>query len=245
MRKNNYLKCLCVAVALLATSFGAKAQQFETSVYLNGIFPVGQFRTAYEYNPLGTFVPMNRSTVATSAAVGLAASGRFGVWFDVGFCHLLPYAEVGFLWNSTRSSIMDVYDSQNALSDSAHATPVAPNYFNIPLTLGLKYRYDITPIIRPFVEFGIGYDLMIITGNGYRTSSDIKDMWYTYKPDGKLCWSVGAGTYLGEFVSVGLYYMGLGSHRIEYTSKVTNADDVVYDGKRSVGQLGLRVGFHF
>ena len=39
--------------------------------------------------------------------------------------------------------------------------------------------------------------------------------------------------------------MGLGNHRIEYTNKVSNADDVVYNGKRNVGQLGLRVGFHF
>ena len=245
MRKSYSIKCLCVAVVMVFTGMGVRAQQFETSVYLNGIFPVGSFRQAYEYNPLGTFVPMNRSTVATSAAVGLAASGRFGMWFDVGFGQLLPYAEVGFLWNSTRSSIMDVYDSPNSLSDSAGVTPTALTYFNIPLQVGLKYRYDIPPIIRPFVEFGIGYDLISITGNGYRTSSNIKDMWYTYKPDGKLCWSVGAGTYLGEFVSVGLYYMGLGNHRIEYTNKVSNADDVVYNGKRNVGQLGLRVGFHF
>ena len=245
MRKNNYLKCLCVAVALLATSFGARAQQFETSVYLNGIFPVGQFAHAYEYNPLGTFVPMDRTTVATSASAGLAASARFGMWFDVGFGQLLPYAEVGFLWNATKGSIRDVYDA-NDLNDSAKAIPNTPTYFNVPITLGLKYRYDITPIVRPFAELGIGYDLMFITSNGYPKSSEIKDMWYAYKPDGKLCWTIGAGTYLGEFVSVGFYYVGLGNHRIDYSGKATASlgDDYAAQ-KRRVGQLGLRVGFHF
>ena len=245
MRNSNYTKGLCIALVMLFSGLGVRAQQFETSVYLNGILPVGQFRHAYEYNPLGSFVPMNRTTIATSAAAGLGVQGRFGMWFDVGFGQLLPYAEVGFLWNSTRSSIRNVYDD-NDLNDSARATPVAPNYFNIPIMLGLKYRYDITPIIRPFAEFGIGYDLMIISSNGFRTNTEIKDMWYSYKPDGKLCWSIGAGTYLGEYVSVGLYYVGLGNHRIEYTSKVNVPDDGDYSAqRRNVGQLGLRVGFHF
>ena len=66
-----------------------------------------------------------------------------------------------------------------------------------------------------------------------------------YKPDGKLCWSVGAGTYLGEYVSVGLYYTGLGNHRIEYTRKVVSPDQDFSAQKRNIGELGLRVGFHF
>ena len=247
MRKNNYFKCLCLAAALFATSFGARAQQFETSVYLNGIFPVGQFASThiYEAYPLGDFVLMDRTTVATGASAGLAGSARFGMWFDVGFGQLLPYAEVGFLWNATKGSIRDVYDA-NELNDSAKAIPSTPVYFNVPITLGLKYRYDITPIVRPFAELGIGYDLMFITSNGYPKSSQIKDMWYAYKPDGKLCWTVGAGTYLGEYVSVGLYYIGLGNHRIDYSSKATASmgDDFTAQ-KRRVGQLGLRVGFHF
>ena len=248
MHKNNYLKGLCIAVAMLCAGFGARAQQqFETSVYLNGIFPVGQFANShiYETHPLGTFVPMDRTTVATSASAGLAGSARFGMWFDVGFGQLLPYVEAGFLWNSTKRAVRDVYDA-NDLNDSAKAIPNTPTYFNIPIMLGLKYRYDITPIIRPFVELGIGYDLMFITSNGYPKNSEIKDMWYAYKPSGNLCWSIGAGTYFGEYVSVGLYYMGLGNHRITYSGKATASmgDDFTAQ-KRSIGELGLRVGFHF
>lgn len=244
MSKSNYFKGLCVAVALLAAGLNANAQQFETSVYLNGIFPMGQFRQAYEYNPTPeiNFMPMDRTTVATSAAVGLAATGRFGVWFDVGFGQLLPFVEAGLFWNGTRSSIRDIYDD-NSLNDSARAIPTTPTYLNIPIMLGLKYRYNITDIVRPFVEFGIGYDIMIITKNGYMNKYD--NLWYAYKPDGKLCWSVGAGTYLGEYVSVGLYYTGLGNHRIEYTRKVVSPDQDFSAQKRNIGELGLRVGFHF
>lgn len=248
MRKSNYFKSLAIAVALFATTIGARAQQFETSVYLNGIFPVGAFAHTYEYNPSGinSFALMDLETVATSAAPGLGFSGRFGAWFDVGFGQLLPYGEVGFLWNSTKGSIRNVYD-HNAMNDSAQSVAKTPTYFNVPITLGLKYRYDITPIIRPFVELGIGYDVMFITANGYPTSSQITDRWYTYKVDGKLCWTVGAGTYLGEYVSVGLYYAGLGNHRIEYgrNASIPDVGDWIPPSSRRIGQLGLRVGFHF
>ena len=87
------------------------------------------------------------------------------------------------------------------------------------------------------------FDIMIITKNGYMNKYD--NLWYAYKPDGKLCWSVGAGTYLGEYVSVGLYYTGLGNHRIEYTRKVVSPDQDFSAQKRNIGELGLRVGFHF
>ena len=244
MNKRNSLKGLCVAVALLAAGLNANAQQFETSIYFSGIFPTGQFRHAYEYNPMGpdSFVPMDRTSVATSAAVGIAATGRFGMWFDVGFGQLLPFAEASFYWNGTRSSIRDVYDA-NSLNKEAEAIPITPTYFNIPIMLGLKYRYNITDIIRPFVECGIGYDIMLITQNGYKNKYE--NMWYAYKLDGKLCWSVGLGTYLGDYVSFGLYYAGLGNHRIEYTEKVTVPEDIYSAQKRYIGQLGLRVGFHF
>ncbi|MBR3412953.1 MAG: hypothetical protein IKG81_09735 [Bacteroidales bacterium] len=248
MSKSNYFKGLCVAVALLAAGLNANAQQFETSIYLNGIFPMGQFRQAYEYNPTSeiSFMPMDRTTVATSAAVGLAATGRFGVWFDVGFGQLLPFVEAGLFWNGTRSSIRDIYDN-NDTNIVAGDVPRTPTYLNIPIMLGLKYRYDITDIIRPFFEFGIGYDLMFITKNGYLNSNvePYKDKWYAYKMDGKLCWSVGAGTYLGEYVSVGLYYAGLGSHHLNYTKKVTADYNAGHTEKRNIGELGLRVGFHF
>ena len=59
-------------------------------------------------------------------------------------------------------------------------------------------------------------------------------------------WMGGLGTYLGEHVSATLFYMGLGSHRIEYTAKSFKPEGDDFNAtKRSLGVLGLRVGFHF
>ncbi len=68
-----------------------------------------------------------------------------------------------------------------------------------------------------------------------------------------MAWMIGAGAYFGRHVSAGIYYYGLGKHTIEYTSKTvsdfTTVEQVAYEGSdvetRTLGQLALRIGFHF
>lgn len=242
MNKRHSFKGLCVVVAMLIAGISAQAQRFETSAYFNGILPVREFNDAVQLQPYGYFVPMNRTNIATSASAGLGFTARFGVWFDVGYGQLLPFGEASFLWNSTKASVRDIYDN-NSLNDSLRSTPKYPNYFNIPVLIGLKYRYEITPIIKPFAEMAIGYDLMFISINGYKKGTGLH---YSYKPSGALAWSIGGGTYLGDNVSVGLYFMNLGEHRMVYTSWSDKSEDESYSvEKRKIGEIGLRIGFHF
>lgn len=250
MNKSNYFKGLCVAMAMFFAGFGAQAQDLEFSGYFNGFLPVAEFNNAVELMPYGEFVPINRNSIANGAATGIGATIRVGMWLDVGASHWLqPYVEGSFLWNSTKTRYRDVYDN-NPLNDILKATPSVPNYFNIPILVGVKYRYDLTDIIRPFAEASIGFDMMFISSNGYDnvTYNGVNNyLHYSYKPTGSLAWSLGAGTYLGENVSVGLYYIDLGStHRIQYTSRSYNEDPSnLQVQKRHLGELALRIGFHF
>lgn len=243
------IKSLCIAIAAIFICFGAQAQKTEISVYANGTLPIAQFNNPVSPTDAdGLFVPMNRDNIATGATAGLGLSGRFGMWFDLGMGQLLPYAEAGFLWNNSKGKIRNLYESNNRNSEYGERAK-APIYFNVPMFLGLKYRYNLMPTLSPFAEFGIGYDLLFINRNGYLTAQE-KQYLYTYKPSGELCWTLGLGTYLGDYVSVGLYYMNLGNHDIDYTSKFierhaddnTNNDNAV---RRRLGELTFRIGFHF
>ena len=118
-----------------------------------------------------------------------------------------------------------------------------PSYYNVPMYLGFKYRYDINDILRPFAEIGFGYDFFFITKSDGRS-----DMWYKFKPSHAIGWEMGLGTYLGKNVSVGLYYIGLGTHKIAFTNKSSYrpVDNTAYiTSPRSLGELALRIGFHF
>lgn len=240
MDKKIYIKSLCLGLALLCAGHAAKAQQPETSVFLNGTLPVAEFNNSVNLEPYGTFQVMDRSQIAKGASAGLGATARFGLWFDVGVGELQPFAELSFMWNSSGPSIRKAYDNN---ADSLKAYPTAPHYINLPIMLGLKYRYKLTADVQPFAELGIGYDILFITKNGYPSET------FRYKTTGKLAWMAGVGTYLGEHVSASLYYMGMGNHYIEYAknsatipSEVENFD--TRPGSR-LGVLGLRVGFHF
>lgn len=239
MNKKQNIKALCIAAAMLLSGFCAHAQEMEVSAYFNGVVPVGQFASKVTgLNPdafdRSQFTPMNRENIATGAAAGLGFTLRGGFWFDMGFGELMPYIEGTFLWNSLKSSVRQAYDAASAKY---------PAYFNIPLYLGFKYRYDINDIIRPFAEIGFGYDFLIIT-----RSAQQDELWYRFKPSAALGWQFGLGTYLGRNVSVGLYYLGLGTHKIAYSEKSRGRSDDNYaniTSSRFIGDLGLRIGFHF
>lgn len=242
MNKPNYFKSLCFTLALISASLGIQAQQTEISVCLNGTLPTGQFNDEVAPDHQGEHIYMGRTAIGKGAKVGLGGSVRAGIWFDIGFGELLPFAEASFLWNRTNNDIRDAYD--NAYVDGVR--PEAPAYFNVPLTLGFKYRYDLSPVVRPYAEVGVGYNFLFISGNGYDTEDN--RFWYSYKPNGALSWMVGVGTYLGDYVSMGICYQGLGNHRIDYSEKTSdriNDNTPDYQERRKIGNLGLRIGFHF
>lgn len=243
MYKSINFKGLCVVLAMVVAGYVAKAQMPEASFYFNGFLPTANFNDAsHVVDEYEHFTPMNCDNVAMDAAAGLGLSARFGIWCDIGYGELLPFAEASVLWNASNAKVRDAYE-MNDMNNTLGKTPTVPNYFNVPLMAGLKYRYSITTV-KPFVEFALGCDFMFVTPNGYRHE---QDLWYAYKPTGSFCWTVGAGTYLGPNVSVGLYYMGLGDHRIEYTSRTK--DNLNYESnnyiRRSIGEFALRFGFHF
>ena len=239
MSKSSYIKTLCIGLALLCAGLTTKAQQIETSVFLNGTLPMAQFNDNVNLKPFGDFQVLDRSQIGKGASAGLGATARFGLWFDVGVGELQPFAEISLLWNNSGPSIRKEYDVN---PDSLNQYPTAPHYLNLPVMLGLKYRYKLMADLQPFAELGIGYDFLFITKNGYPAST------FYYKPSGGLAWMFGLGTYLGEHVTLSLNYTGLGSHLIERTgNSAPDPNEKNYTGRTrtSLGTLGLRVGFHF
>lgn len=244
MIKYKHFKALFVATLLTLACVRAQGQEFVTSIYLNGVLPTGEFNDKVDIyhpiSPLSGDAYMDRLLIAKGASAGLGGTFRGGIWFDIGFGQLQPFAEASFLWNAVNKDIRSTYDKTYKNEECPHA----PAYFNLPMMLGLQYRYDLTNIIRPYAELGIGYDVLFISGNGYKENKP----WYTYKPSGKLCWMLGAGTYLGDYVSVGIIYQNFGSHRIDYTAKSSGREDggtFDHTERRSLGEFGIRVGFHF
>lgn len=238
------VKVICLAAVMTVAGTHAQAQ-FRQSIFLNGALPTGQF--AKDVNTdrgiLGDQVPLLREEIGKDATPGFGLGYRISYRFDVGMGEVAPFAQADFFWNFIGSKWSDKY---------IQAKGKSPNYFNIPIMLGVSYLYDeLWNDITPYAEFAVGGDLFII-GSEKVTIAD-KSCTYAYKPTVALSWMFGLGAYFGRHVSAGIYYYGLGKHVVSYTDKTYKSfnelEKAVVDAgaipTRTVGEFALRIGFHF
>lgn len=241
MKKTVKLLCLTALMAFVGVSAQA---QFRQSVFLNGALPTGQF--AKDVNTdRGDQVPLLREEIGKDATPGFGLGYRVSYRFPVGMGEVAPFAQADFFWNFIGSKWSDKY---------IQAKGKSPNYFNIPIMLGVSYLYDeLWNDITPYAEFGVGGDLFIIGSEKVVNSLDNKTYTYGYKPTITMSWMVGLGAYFGRHVSAGIYYYGLGKHVVSYTDKTYKSFDALTQAKidagaiptRTVGEFALRIGFHF
>jgi len=235
--------CLAAVVALMGTTANA---QFRQSIFLNGALPTGQFasKVSNDRGLITGTVPLYREEIAKSATAGFGLGYRMSYRFDVGMGEVAPFLQADVFWNFISSEWSDKY---------IQAKGKAPNYFNIPAMVGVSYLYDeLWNDITPYAEFGVGADLFII-GSEKAMIADGNVHTYSYKPSVALSWMIGAGAYFGRHVSAGIYYYGLGKHVISYTNKTYDSFSEIEKLKvetsaiptRTVGELAVRIGFHF
>lgn len=240
MNRNVKVLCLTVIMALVGSAANA---QFRQSIFLNGALPTGQFasKVSNDRGLITGTVPLYREEIGKAATPGFGLGYRASYRFDVGMGEVAPFVQADVFWNFINSEWADKY---------IQAKSKAPNYFNIPVMVGVSYLYDeLWNDITPYAEFGVGGDLFIIG----REKSDMFLHTYSYKPTVALSWMIGAGAYFGRHVSAGLYYYGLGKHVISYTNKTYDSfssfEKLSVDAgtipTRTVGELALRIGFHF
>lgn len=244
MKKHNTIKSLCVAVAMIFAGITANAQ-LETSIYLNGALPTGEMGGKATLDPLSAPL-LTKDNIGTTAAVGFGVGGRASYHFDVGFGEVAPFVNIDFQWNQIKGAYRDDF-----AKESANAK--ASQYFNLPILIGVNYRYELTDIFKPFAEFGIGTDFFMISAERTSTSKLV------YSVGNALAWEIGAGCFFGSHVSAGIHYYGLGKHRITYNEKRTDIGGMTVDQVdaldpttvlnkvelRNIGSLMLRIGFHF
>jgi hypothetical protein len=238
---------------MMALMGSAANAQFRQSIFLNGGLATGQFASKVNTNRVDIFgvtftdatVPLYREEIGKAATPGFGLGYRASYRFDVGMGEVAPFVQADVFWNFIKSEWSDKY---------IQAKGKAPNYFNIPVMVGVSYLYDeLWNDITPYAEFGVGADLFIIGSEKIVNPIDGKTYTYSYKPTVALSWMFGVGTYFGRHVSAGVYYYGLGKHVVSYTTKTYNSFNEIMKTAidkgtvptRTVGELALRIGFHF
>ncbi|MBQ9639040.1 MAG: hypothetical protein IJV22_05755 [Bacteroidales bacterium] len=227
------LKTLCLAAMMFIAGANVHAQ-LEQSVFLNLALPGAQLNDKVSLAP-GQYC-LGIDNIGMDATAGFGLGYRTGFRFDVGFGDVTPFVSADLFWNRVKSDVRD----NLSLNDGKSA-----NYLNIPLMIGVNYGYQLTDVFRPFGEFGLGYDMFLITGEGAKSSSVLP--YYKYSTKGTFAWQIGAGCYFGSHVSAGIHYYGFGKHSVSYRKNSTflPTDNQSATVLRSAGAWTLRIGFHF
>lgn len=253
MKKTNIFKTLIIGAAFCFAGLTANAQ-FEFGLSLTGGIPTGAMGKALPQSATGVYGNaqglMGTQYLMNSSSMLLGGAFRFGyriAIYNGEYGEVLPYAELNFLWNRPKKAVREQYDK----NDDSY-----PHYINLPIYIGAQYRYPVTDIIKPYAEFGIGYDALLVTNEIGKNTDD-----YRYKTNGSISGNVGVGCFFSDWVSVGIYYYGFGLHKVKLkdNSIVSPAvwpcetaqqhaerlAQVTDPNTRDYGTVALRLNFHF
>ncbi len=236
MKKSITFKGLCLAIAFTVAGVVAQAQ-LTNSVYLNGGLPMGEFGEKTNVPLVDNMGLLGKENIGHNAVVGVGFGYRASYRFDVGVGNVDGFLSGDLFWNRIDGDTRD-----NIIQNNGKPT----QYLNVPVLLGVQYSYPVSETLRPFAEFGIGYDFMLVGKESWEVSPD-KDFTLKYNVGGAIAYQIGAGCYFGEHVSLGLAFYGLGKHAIQYKANEnsTSLDAPNKNVQRNVNQLTLRIGFHF
>lgn len=234
-----------VLVALLSVFSSTAYAQLESSIFFNMLMPVGTFAKDATMTNLAEGDVMGLNEIGKDAVFGIGGTYRIGYVFDINVGLIQPFLEGSLSWNRISSDNRDKYEKYDGR---------VPNYFNIPLMVGIKYSYPLNENLQPYGEFGVGYDMLFIGSEGKKGSA-LTDLRYT--AGSALGWQLGAGVIIGKYFSAGISYLNYGRHKIRYSSKseatVATQDALALNEDltvkkyvyRTLGTFAIRLGFHF
>ena len=232
MEKSITIKGLCIAIAFTVTGFMAQAQ-LTNSVYLDFGLPTGSFHSnANNLQYSDAAYILTKENIGKCAGMGIGFGYRASYRFDVGFGNVDPFLSVDLFWNRVKGDVRDAIIDHNGKSS---------HYINVPILLGVQYNYAISDVLRPFAEFGVGYDVVNVGSEGWKggDASHPEYYWAKYSVKGAMAFQIGAGCYFGEHVSASLNFYGLGKHTINYKDASSDAlrNPVVYERSTVNGSI--------
>ena len=203
------------------------------SIHLGGAFPVGYFGDDSD----------------ADKALGAGAG------FNVGLKGKIPLSAKGlgitissdFIFNGYKGAWKDMWDEIQTTVERAGGTFTRPRYINVPVFLGLNYKYGVNKSFGVWGEAGLGPNFRTMT-TSKTTGADGK--WAKVKCPVKTSFGfqIGAGIMLSDFFSIGAHYYGLGTAKIktktEYSSGGGSETDVDHT-RYSQNLFMVRLGFHF
>jgi hypothetical protein len=214
------------------------------SIHFGGAFPVGNFG-----NEVGLVFDPHYWRMVPNFDNGFSA----GPGFNIGIKGKIPLTVNGlgifisgdFIYNGVKGTLKNDYDDEQAKIERDGGSFTRSRYINVPILMGINYKYRVNQNFGIWVEGGLGTNFRKITA----TKIDYGNYTETAKAPVRICFAgqVGAGIMVNDLFSIGLHYYGLGSAKLEIKYENDRGYSWTDTTARSYSQgcFMVRLGFHF
>jgi len=197
--------------------------------------------------PSGDFADDEEDEFLTDGS-GIAGTGVY-----VGYKLLNPLKadglfttfSIGVMYNGLQTDFKDEWEDE--MEDDMELK--LPSYVNIPVLVGLQYEKSLSTGLSLFGEAGIGANVLQITK--FTLSDDSNESKTTFKPSFALGYKFGGGIVLNNKYSLGLTYLGLGSHKVKYEESFesdedgSDSEDGKFEKALPISSLNITLGIRF
>jgi len=205
------------------------------SIHFGGVFPLGDFKDddADKWLFDGT----------SGASVGFSLGFKQKIALPVNGLGIFVSGDI--IFNGLAGDVKDMFDDWEDDADVKR-----PRYLNIPVFVGMNYKYSVSPTFAVWFEGGVGPNFRKIT------DLEVSETYYGTKYSTKVAFDlatsfggqIGGGIMINDLFSIGMHYYGLGKTKIKY--KMTESSggySDTYSDNVKVAQncFMIRLGFHF
>jgi hypothetical protein len=199
--------------------------------------------------PQGTFKNVNDFWLETGdgcARTGFALNYKLMSPFKIEGLYFMADATIVFndLERNFKMDLKDNFENNNSDRFSL------PKYLNFPLLLGAHYEKAVTNEITLFGNAGVGANFFKITNLSREINQQDYKQTTKFNTAVRAGYKIGFGAYFKGKYFISMDYLGLGSHRVEYTTTTEYSGQIDNDSDRlsrtmTVGSLNFSVGIRF
>ena len=215
------------------------------SIHFGGAFPVGDFGEE-------THAYIYYDEVLVDFDRGFSASPGF----NIGIKGKIPLPVNGlgifisgdFIFNGVKGTLKEDYDELQEIIEDYGGSFTRPRYINVPLLVGINYKYSVNQHFGVWAETGVGANLRMITAMKAELDGSTATIKFPIRPC--VAFQIGGGIMINDLFSVGLHYYALGSSKMKMKYEYKDdwgSDSDTYTTTKSYSQacFMLRLGFHF
>jgi opacity protein-like surface antigen len=217
---------------LLLTTLSDSFSQSRFNIHVGPAFPLSK---------------IDMYTVHYSDVYTVSSSAKTGINIGLQYSYQFPnrgigiFAGVDFVYNDIINEFKVSMDS--IFSDFGYKSYEFPKYYNIPISAGLEYIYEINEKFSLLCNLGLTYNFFKATDYTFDyTSGD-----YAYEAD----WATNFGfkTAIGilykQKASISIDFLGLGKHEVDIKRIKSGTVEMEGTEEAKVNMLTLTVGWNF